>query len=210
MKRIIVFLILVVVFSCKDEKKKETEVVVEEIVKKQYEIVKNFTHLDLLNWSKVRVHAEPVLNKELQDVTYNLSRITSTESAYLSSDLIPVTYASEYKVSVMAKKGDNNSFFGLRITGIYPDRVDAIFDLDKGIVVEYIAAQDFERPMATIEKLSNGWYNCILSAKVAADQVRIIMGETSKEKKASNWEGKTETMGGVYFLPSSIVLKELK
>lgn len=210
MKRIIVFLILVVVFSCKDEKKKETEVVVEEIVKKQYEIVKNFTHLDLLNWSKVRVNAEPVLNKELQDVTYNLSRITSTESAYLSSDLIPVTYASEYKVSIMAKKGDNNSFFGLRITGIYPDRVDAIFDLDEGIVVEYSAAQDFESPMATIEKLSNGWYNCTLSAKVAADQVRIIMGETSKEKNASNWEGKTETMGGIYFLPSSIVLKELK
>jgi hypothetical protein len=210
MKRIIVFLILVVVFSCKDEKKKETEVVVEEIFEKQYEIVKNFTHLDLLNWSKVRVNAEPVLNKELQDVTYNLSRITSTESAYLSSDLIPVTYASEYKVSVMAKKGDNNSFFGLRITGIYPDRVDAIFDLDEGIVVEYSAAQDFESPMATIEKLSNGWYNCTLSAKVAADQVRIIMGETSKEKNASNWEGKTETMGGIYFLPSSIVLKELK
>jgi hypothetical protein len=172
--------------------------------------VKNFTHLDLLNWSKVRVNAEPVLNKELQDVTYNLSRITSTESAYLSSDLIPVTYASEYKVSIMAKKGDNNSFFGLRITGIYPDRVDAIFDLDEGIVVEYSAAQDFESPMATIEKLSNGWYNCTLSAKVAADQVRIIMGETSKEKNASNWEGKTETMGGIYFLPSSIVLKELK
>jgi hypothetical protein len=210
MKRIIVFLILVVVFSCKDKKKKETEVVAEEVVEKQYEIVKNFTHLDLINWSKVRVNAEPVLNKELQDVTYNLSRITSTESAYLSSDLIPVTYASEYKVSVMAKKGDKNSFFGLRITGTYPDRVDAIFDLDKGIVVEYSAAQDFESPMATIEKLSNGWYNCTLSAKVAADEVRIIMGETSKEKKASSWEGKTETTGGIYFSPSSIVLKELK
>jgi hypothetical protein len=209
MKRIIVFLILVVVFSCKDEKKKETEVVVEEIVEKQYEIVKSFLTEDIATWGKTKVSVEPTTDVEFSDAAYRLSRNTTTDPAYFSSGLIPVTYASEYKVSIVVKKGSNNNLFGLRISGLFPDRADAIFDLEKGTVVDYKTSQDFENPMATIEKLSDGWYKCILSAEVAADNVRIIMGATSAERSVSSWEGTTETQVEVYFMPSSITFEEL-
>jgi hypothetical protein len=209
MNRIILLLILVVTFSCKDEKKKETEVAVEEVVEKQYKIVKSFTNEDLGTLTKNRVILELAPDVEFTDAVYNLSRNTITESAYLASGLIPVTYASEYRVSLVVKKGANSNLFGLRLTGNYPDRVDAIFDLDKGTVVEYIVSQDFENPMATIEKLSGDWYKCTLSAEVAADNIRIIMGATGEENKVVSWEGKTKTQGSVYFAPSSLTLEEL-
>jgi len=132
MKRIILLLILAVVFSCKDEKKKEVEAVIEEVVEKQYKTVKNFLTEDIATLTKTRVSLTPANEVEYISPVYLLSRITNTESAYLSSGLIPVTYASEYKVSVVVKKASNNNLFGLRLTGTYPDRADAIFDLDKG------------------------------------------------------------------------------
>ncbi len=209
MKRIILLLILAVVFSCKDEKKKETKAVVEEVVEKQYKTVKNFLSEDIATLTKTRVSLELADEVEYVNPVYHLSRVTTTESAYLSSGLIPVTYASEYKVSVIVKKGSNNSLFGLRISGDYPDRVDAVFDLEKGEVVDYKTAQDFENAMATIEKLPNNWYKCTVGAEVAADNVRIIMGTTDSTRKVTSWEGKTEAQGSVYVVPSSIILEEI-
>ena len=208
MKRIILLLILAVVFSCKDEKKKEVEAVIEEVVEKQYKTVKNFLTEDIATLTKTRVSLTPANEVEYISPVYLLSRITNTESAYLSSGLIPVTYASEYKVSVVVKKASNNNLFGLRLTGTYPDRADAIFDLDKGKVLEYKESQDFEKPLALIEELPNGFYKCTLSAEVAADNIRIIMGATSSKKNVLSWEGKTENKVGIYIVPSSIIIEE--
>lgn len=208
MNRIILLLILVVTFSCKDEKKKETEVVIEEVVEKQYKTIKSFSSDGLIGWSKTNVTAEPTTDVEFTDAVYKLSRNTK-DVAYYASGSIPITYASEYRVSVVVKKGSNNNLFGLRISGLFPDRVDAIFDLDKGTVIDYKISQDFENPMATIEKLSDGWYKCSLSAEAAADNVRILMGATSSEKKVTSWEGKTKTRGDVYLIPSSIIVEEV-
>lgn len=208
MNRIILLLILVVTFSCKDKKKKEIEVA-PVVVEKQYKIIKSFLTEDIATWAKTKVSVEPTTDVEFSEAAYRLSRNTITDPAYFSSGLIPVNYASEYRVSVVVKKGSNNNLFGLRISGLFPDRVDAVFDLDKGTVVDYITSQDFENPMATIEKLPNGWYKCTLSAEVAADNVRIIMGATSAEKSVTSWEGKTEVQGDVYFAPSSITFEEL-
>ncbi|MDO5975346.1 phage head spike fiber domain-containing protein [Flavivirga jejuensis] len=207
MNRIILLLILVVTFSCKDEKKKETEVATK-VVEKQYKTVKIFTSDDLGSWNKNRVNLEPLTDVEFRDA-YRLFRNSVTESAYLTSGLVPVIYASEYRVSVVVKKGTNNNFFGLRLSGAYPDRVDAIFDLEKGTVVDYKTAQDFENPMATIEKLTGDWYKCTLSAEVAADNVRIIMGATSTERNVLSWEGTTESEVDVHIVLSSVTIEEL-
>ena len=206
MNRITLLLILVMTFSCKNEKKRETDVVDKEAVEKKYKIVKSFTNDDLINWKKNRVDLIPVTNIEYNDTPYHLLRNTNTESAYLTSDFIPVTYASEYRVSIVVKKGTNTNLFGLRICGTYPDRVDAIFDLDKGKVVEYKTAQDFANPTAVIERLSGGRFSCTLSAEVSADNIRIIMGATSAKKSVTSWEGRTEIQGDIYFSPSSIII----
>ena len=209
MNRIILVLILVVTFSCKDNKKKESNVVAKEVVEKQYKLIKNFTIDEMELWSKVRVQLKASKEVEYSEAAYNLSRNSETESAYLSSGLIPVTYSSEYMVSIIVKKGTNNNLFGLRISGVYPDRVDAIFDLDKGTVVDFRTAQDFENPEATIVELSDGWYKCTLSSEVSADNIKIVMGATSAEKSITSWEGKSENQGGIFFVPTSVTIEEV-
>lgn len=208
MKKVILLLVLIVTFSCKDEKKKAIEEA-PKVVEKQYNIVKSFLTEDVLKWSKTNVSIESTEDVNFSDEVYHLSRNTTTKPAYFASGLTTVTYASEYRVSVTVKKGENNNIFGLRISGLFPDRVDAIFDLEKGIVIENKVSQDFENPIATIEKLFDGWYNCTLSAEVAADDIRIIMGPTGADKKVSSWEGETENLEDIYFVPSSIIFEEV-
>lgn len=209
MKKAILLLVLIVTFSCKDEKKKESDAEVPEVVTEQVKLIKSFTSVDLAAWSKVRVNLEPTTDEDFTDEVYKLSRISITESAYLSSNKVPVIYASKYKATIIVKKGTESDLFGLRMSGSYPDRVDALFNLSTGTILDYKSTRDFETPVATIEELPAGWYLCTVSAKVAADDVRIILGATSTEKKATSWEGTTETLGDVYFVPSSIKLEEV-
>lgn len=197
------FLLFIFLTACKNEKK---ENVITKSSKKKHEVVMRFNPEDFLKWSKTKVSIESVTNNT--DIVYNISRTTNTEPSYLSSGFIPVKYASEYKLSVNVRKGTYSNFFGLRIMGEYPDRVDAVYDLNKGIVVGYKTAQDFENPKATIENLSNGWYKCTVIAEVAADNIRIIMGATDSEMKISSWEGVTKEKGDVNFMPSSMVLEK--
>ncbi|MEP3837385.1 MAG: hypothetical protein ABJM36_07040 [Algibacter sp.] len=207
MNRITLLLILVVTFSCKDEKKVKT-IKELQVVEKQFKVGKQFSDTDFLTISKVKVDLAATEEFENGNQVYNVVRATTTEPAYLASQLIPVIYASEYRVSVFAKKGSKGSRLGLRIQGNYPDRVDAIFDLEQGIIVDYKISQDFEKPLATIEKLSGDWYKCAISAEVAADNVRIILGATSIEKDIWEWEGNTKTLCDVNIIPSSLLIEE--
>ncbi|GAA3656689.1 hypothetical protein [Flavivirga jejuensis] len=71
---------------------------------------------------------------------------------------------------------------GLRIQGVYPNRVDVVFDLENGKVKGYKGTQDFQNVHTTIESLDDGWYKCSLNLDVAADKIRIILDPTTSEK----------------------------
>jgi len=87
--------------------------------------------------------------------------------------------------------------------------VDAVFDLEKGTLKEVRKAQDFENPNATIEPIGDGWYKCTLSAEVSADNMRILLGPTTEDKTVLGWEGKTQELCDVYFVPSSVIIEEV-
>ena len=108
----------------------------------------------------------------------------------------------------MVKKGEKDNVFGLRIQGIYPDRVDAVFDLDKGDVLGIKKSKDFTNESASIEPLENGWYKCSITAQVNSDFVKILFGPTSAEKDIVGWEGKTsEKQKFILFLQVSHLKK---
>ncbi|MCB0437201.1 MAG: hypothetical protein KDD20_00535 [Mangrovimonas sp.] len=207
-KTTLLLALLMVTFSCKNEKKAEEKVDQPEAPKeKQYELVKKFDARDMLIWTKTRIGCEQTTEVQFSELPYKLSRETQTESSFQSTNLIPVTYANNYKVSVIAKKG-SSSFFGLRISGAYPDRVDAVFDLEKGEVKGVKKGQDFENEDASIEALGDGWYKCSVSANVSADNIRILFGPTAAEKEILGWEGKVEQESSVYFIPSSLTFEK--
>ena len=80
---------------------------------------------------------------------------------------------------------------GLRTQGEYPNRVDAIFDLDKGVVKDQSIGGNFKDVNATIKSLGDDWYLCTLSGKIMSSNVKIILGPTISEIDTGAWEGVT-------------------
>jgi len=207
MKKVLLVL-LVVSFACKNEKKTEVKEEKSEVVN-EFALVKEFNNQDIAFWANTGTAlietTEMYANKEV----YTLSRTSPDESSYLSTNPVAINYASNYRISVIVKRGEVGNLLGLRMLGTYPDRVDAVFDLQSGTLKEVKKTRDFEDESAEIEDLGEGWYKCTLTAEVAADFIRILLGPTTSEKSVLGWEGKTNEMGNVYVIPSSIVIEEV-
>jgi len=139
---------------------------------------------------------------------YNLTRKNTSSSSYTVINNINVNYGRQYKVSINLKKGDIGAFFGLRLQGNYPNRVDAVFNLEKGKVEGFSAGGNFENANATIKSIGNGWYNCSLSGRIMDYNIKTILGPTTGDKKVSSWEGTTNINCDAYILPSSLKIEE--
>lgn len=123
---------------------------------------------------------------------------TSTEApAYVKIDNINVSNGSYYEVVFKVKKDGKNSQFGLRIVGAYPNRVDAMFNLNTGKLNEVSTVGYFEDGTATIKKLQNSWYQCTLKVKPNTDKINIIFGPTDNSKTVNGWEGKSNIVSKV-------------
>ena len=145
-----------------------------------------------------------------KNIVYNIARNNKTSTSYSVINDINVNYAKKYKCSIILKKGDVGAFFGLRLQGSYPNRLDAIFDLKQGKVKETSLGGNFEDVNATIKPIGNGWYNCTLSGKIMDYSVKVILGPTTEAKKASSWEGVTSLNCDAYIVPSSIEIQEIQ
>ena len=132
---------------------------------------------------------------------FRLSRTSITETAYASVNNIPVVFGNYYRASILVKKDHLGSFFGLRIIGEYPNRADAIFDLEKGLLKEVVDVGEFFNGEAKIEEVDKGWYKCSLTAEVNSNKMKIILGPTSELGKAITWEGATNEKSHVNIIP---------
>jgi len=59
--------------------------------------------------------------------------------------------------SVFVKQGEGD-FFALRMTGTYPNRVDAIFQFSNTTLTTSVAGADFTVTSSKVENYGNGWY----------------------------------------------------
>lgn len=212
MKKIILLLALVVTFSCKNEKK--TEINGEEITNKEIrpkEVLDTvIVSDDVTTYRKVGVEITDGNEMFLNQNVYLISRSKDdSKSSYASTKKVAVVYTGVYKASIIAKKGSIGHLFGLRIAGSYPDRVDAVFNLENGTVKGVQKSRDFENESANIEDLGDGWYRCSLSAEVAADEVMIFMGPTIGDRRANAWTIKSKEMCNVNIVASSLTLEKV-
>ena len=151
-------------------------------------------------------------HKDLSDnkeTAFTLSRTSTTESAYASVNNIPVKLGNYYRASVLVKQYGLGTSFGLRIIGIYPNRVDAVFDLEKGLLKAVSEVGNFSEGEAEIEDMGKGWYKCSLTAKANADIIKIILGPSSDLNSVTTWESANKESSSVYIIPTSLSLKEL-
>ncbi|GAA4891364.1 hypothetical protein GCM10023311_14650 [Flaviramulus aquimarinus] len=147
--------------------------------------------------------------KRNNEDVYTITRKSNSKPAYSVIANNNTAYGETYKASILVKKGDLSPYFGLRVQGQFPNRVDAIFNLNNGVLKEVKSFGDFNREQATIKALGNGWYKCEVSVKVKSNNVSIILGPTSGEKKVNNWEGITNTINNVNIIPSSLTLQKM-
>ncbi|MEM9679508.1 MAG: hypothetical protein AAF901_04225 [Bacteroidota bacterium] len=198
MKKAICILIIFGTISlcCKEEKK-------EVVIKKAKVEVPHHT-----TWGKVAVSLEETPDQFLNQNIHLLSRTDEDSNAsYIYTGKIAVDYASTYRVSILAKKTESNNLMGLRIQGEYPDRVDAVFNLETGELVEVLKGRDFENESASIEAIGDDWYRCSVMAEVTADEVLILIGPTTAENKVNGWESKTNEPCQINIIPSSITFE---
>ena len=97
----------------------------------------------------------------------------------------------------------------MRLQGSYPNRVDAVFDLEKGILKGVKKGGNFEKENASLKNLGNGWFKCILSGKIKASEINIIFGATNEKNKISSWEAKTDEKCSISIVPNSLIIKEI-
>ena len=146
--------------------------------------------------------------KEKNKDVYNLSRDNTSENAYTFITNNKVSFGQEYSSSILVKKGDSDSFFGFRIQGNYPNRIDAVFDLKKGEVKGKSIGGDFENVNAKIKPHGKDWFLCTISGKIKTNNIRIILGPTTAQKNTPVWEGLTNKDCDIYIIPSSLLIEK--
>ena len=206
-KILLVFVTITVVFSCKKSHKEKNVITKDAVVTKEI-ILPNYP-LWILNRLALNKTNENLKQSDKQ--VFTLSRTSTTETSYASVNNIPVVFGNYYRASALVRKDDLlGGFFGLRIIGEYPNRADAVFDLENGLMKEVVDVGEFFNGEAKIEDVGEGWYKCSLSAEVNSNKMKIILGPTSGLGKTITWEGATNEKSSVHIIPSSLVLEELK
>ena len=193
--------------SCKNETKKE-KYVGPQILEKKEELSQ--TVLDTLNLSKLNKWNLENINV---DSTTQLGesifkRIKTDTPAWVMTNIFDIIKGSNHRVTIYVKR-NSNSNLGLRLTGIYPNRADAVFDLDEGKLIGTSSIGDFDNESATIQLVDKEWYKCTLTSEVFSEKLGVIFGPTTNENNISNWLSGSPTQNEVKVLIDSILLEEI-
>ncbi len=164
---------------------------------------------NVIGWDRVRTTLGKLNVKyDLNQEVYRISRNTNTENSYINIANNDTDINENYSVSIIAKKGNIDNYLGMRISGNYPNRVDAVFNLEKGIVKGISKGGDFDNQEAKIEALNDGWYKCTLYGRVSKEGIIIILGPTDKSREISTWEGVTKDNNDILVVPNSLKFKK--
>ena len=162
------------------------------------------TNEDISNLANGHKVSSVRLNFENTDSIFNdnevlkVSRKTTLSSAYAQMSDVDIQPNSEVEVTVYVRKSNDKNALGVRISGVYPNRVDAIFDLDSTSLKGIKAKGYFKNEIASITHIEKDWYLCKIKARADIDKVKIIFGPTSTDASVGAWEGKSDIFSTVY------------
>ena len=121
------------------------------------------------NWNKISV--TPILNSIILSPngtadSYKISRDSESVNSYISK---PSTSTSNtiFTATIYAKLGDVSTNFGLRLQGAYPNRGDALFNLQTGALIGVANGGTNTDTSSTIKSVGNGWYRCSVTTTFA-------------------------------------------
>jgi hypothetical protein len=124
--------------------------------------------------------------------------VFSSDAADVRLENQKISKGETIEVSVYVKKRRDSSAFGLRVAGVYPNRVDAVFNLRNGSLKGGRSKGYFENEKASIKLVDKDWYQCKIIVKSNIDQVRVVLGPTDINKSVKGWESKSKILSSVY------------
>ncbi|NNC44285.1 MAG: hypothetical protein HKN99_00205 [Winogradskyella sp.] len=209
MKKLVYFGLVLLLIACKNEKKKsenqEPQIEAKEDVRK-IEVLDTLSVPQFQYWS----HNNVVTTDQGNGIV-KFNRTDASVAGYSSINNIGVFAGSKYRVTAMVKKGAKGNQFGLRLSSVYPNRADAVFDLTNGTVVGTYSNGDFENESANIELVGEDWYKCSISAEVFSNKIFVFLGSTNESKRVSHWEGKggEKYESDIYINKDNILIEEI-
>jgi len=141
---------------------------------------------------------------------FKLERISTKEASYVILDSLKTYLNTTYKVSMLIKKGDIGNAFGLRVQGVFPNRTDAVFNLEKGTLKDIANIGSFINEGATIKKQDDGWYKITVNVKPNTDIIKLVFGPTNIDTELLKWVSPTSNKANSFIDFSSIKIEELK
>lgn len=160
-------------------------------------------------WLNKSMVLRPENNSFANKPIYRIGRNDTTTSAFLNINKIKVSFGEEHRIKVVVKK-DVGDYFGLRVQGVYPNRIDAVFNLDKAVVEGQNTQGPFENERVSIKALADGWYECSIVAKLNLSEISIVLGPTDGSMRITNWEAKNKTNSGLFIVPELTELKRFE
>tara|TARA_B110000902_G_scaffold26670_1_gene28983 strand:- start:15 stop:638 length:624 start_codon:yes stop_codon:yes gene_type:complete len=160
-------------------------------------------------WILNRLNLDKETTSYNGDAVFKIERNSNSETAYALVNNLAVSKGQKYRVSILVKQASVGGFFGLRIMGKYPNRIDAVFDVKNGIEKQVIEVGDFSKGSSLIESLEDGWYKCSLIGEVNVAKMKIILGPTNGLSKTITWEAASEEKSNLKIIPASLTLEEL-
>ena len=131
------------------------------------------TPANLLKWSRDLTQAG--YTKTNLTAAYNSLARASNANSYAQQVATIATVGNSGTIAVLAKPKSVGSRLGMRLSGGYPARVDAVFDLINGSVVGS-AANTFTGNSASISGPdADGMYLCVLSGTSVGSNANAII-----------------------------------
>ncbi len=162
---------------------------------------------DISTWTNINSQIK-ISEKTKYGRAITLERINDTSSSYVANKNFNVVNGQEYSMSILAKPLKNEGFLGLRLSGVYPNRFDAVFDLSSSEVKNTFSGGDFLLTDASAVELDDGWVKCEIKGRVISEQIRIIFGPTNPRIRPGIWESKAVHVKEIKIIPESIKVQQ--
>lgn len=139
-----------------------------------------------------------------------IKRIPNEKGSYVIINDLGFEPNSLYQVSLKVKNNANKDHLGIRMQGVYPNRADAVIDLNKAVVRGKETIGGIELKSCTVDKLKNGWLLVKFTAKTNEDKIKVVFGPTDKNQKVPYWEKPNKNLSSVLIDTSSLTIVKVK
>jgi hypothetical protein len=159
------------------------------------------------SWQKKNI----TINQDKQNNNvFKLERASTKQASYVIVDSLETYINTSYKVTMRIKQGETGNAFGLRVQGVFPNRIDAIFNLEKGTLKGITNVGTFSNDGATIKKGKEDWYEVTVKVKPNTNTIKLVFGPTDLELPLIKWVSPTSKISNTFIDFSSIKIEELK